>query len=71
MVRNGENDVYPHILNFPQCFKKASSHIHLSTELYDKQFKIIFRQQINSLPNNKVFDMSKFKALYRQQFELE
>ena len=54
IVGKGENAGYQHFLLFPQCFRMSSSPGSLNLG--------IVWERVNSLPNNKILDWSKFKA---------
>ena len=55
IVGKGENSGYQHFLLFPQCFQKAS--------FPEASKGVIVWEWVNSLPNDKILVMSKFKEL--------
>ena len=62
IVGKEQNARYQHFLLFPQCFQKPS----LSGSL-----KVgIARERVNSLPNDKILDLSKFKVFADDNFNL-
>ena len=57
-VGKGENVVYQHFLLFPQCFPYPA--FSPFPTLFSKAS---FLEVVNPLPNNKILDRSKLKAL--------
>ena len=54
IVGKGENAGYQHFLLFPGCFQKASFSGSLKV--------VIVWERVNSLPNNKILDLTKLKV---------